>query len=50
MIDDAKLYNHLNEVSKISPRPLLVVHGTEDVGIPLAGIRRLYELAREPKI
>ncbi len=25
------------------------LHGTDDVGIPLAGVKRLYELAGEPK-
>jgi fermentation-respiration switch protein FrsA (DUF1100 family) len=49
MIDDSKIYNPMNEVSKISPRPLLIVHGTDDMGIPLAGVKRLYELAGEPK-
>jgi len=27
----------------------LIIHGTDDVGIPLAGVKRLYELAGEPK-
>jgi fermentation-respiration switch protein FrsA (DUF1100 family) len=49
MIEDAKVYNPLNEISKIAPRPLLIVHGTDDVGIPLGGVKRLYELAGEPK-
>ena len=49
MIEDAKVHNPMNEVSKISPRPMLIVHGTDDVGIPLAGVKRLYELAGEPK-
>ncbi|MGY5872928.1 MAG: alpha/beta hydrolase [Candidatus Thorarchaeota archaeon] len=49
MIADAKVHNPMNEISKISPRPLIIVHGTDDVGIPLAGVKRLYELAGEPK-
>jgi dipeptidyl aminopeptidase/acylaminoacyl peptidase len=49
MVDDSRVHNPINEVSKISPRPLLIVHGTDDVGIPLAGVKRLYELAGEPK-
>ncbi|RDE17596.1 MAG: hypothetical protein C4K49_02030 [Candidatus Thorarchaeota archaeon] len=49
MVEDAKVHNPMNEISKISPRPLLVVHGTDDVEIDLAGVRRLYELAGEPK-
>jgi fermentation-respiration switch protein FrsA (DUF1100 family) len=49
MIEDSKIHNPMDEISKISPRPLLIVHGTDDVGIPLAGVKRLYELAGEPK-
>ena len=49
MVEDAKVHNPMNEISKISPRPLLIVHGTDDVGVPLAGVKRLYELAGEPK-
>lgn len=49
MIEDAKVHNPLNEISKISPRPILIVHGTDDTGIPLAGVKHLYELAGEPK-
>jgi fermentation-respiration switch protein FrsA (DUF1100 family) len=49
MVEDAKVHNPMNEVSKISPRPMLIVHGTDDVGVPLAGVKRLYELAGEPK-
>jgi fermentation-respiration switch protein FrsA (DUF1100 family) len=39
----------MNEVSKISPRPLLVVTGAADVRIDVDGVRGLYELAGEPK-
>jgi fermentation-respiration switch protein FrsA (DUF1100 family) len=49
MVEDSRIHNPMNEISKISPRPLLIVHGTDDVGIPLAGVKRLYELAGEPK-
>ncbi len=49
MIDEAHEHNPMNEVSKISPTPLLIVHGTDDTGIDLAGVKRLYELAGEPK-
>jgi len=49
MVDDSRIHNPIDEVSKISPRPLLIVHGTDDIGIPLAGVKRLYELAGEPK-
>jgi len=49
MVEDSKVHNPMIEISKISPRPLLIVHGTDDVGVPLAGVKRLYELAGEPK-
>lgn len=49
MIEDSKVHNPMNEISKISPCPVLIIHGTDDIGIPLAGVKRLYELAREPK-
>jgi fermentation-respiration switch protein FrsA (DUF1100 family) len=49
MVEDSKIHNPMNEISKISPRPMLIVHGTDDLGIPLAGVKRLYELAGEPK-
>jgi len=49
MVEDSRVYNPINEISKISPRPLMIIHGSEDIGIPLAGVKRLYELAGEPK-
>jgi dipeptidyl aminopeptidase/acylaminoacyl peptidase len=36
-------------VDKISPRPLLLVHGDADELIPLEHARRLYRKAKEPK-
>jgi fermentation-respiration switch protein FrsA (DUF1100 family) len=49
MVEDSRIHNPMNEISKISPRPLMIVHGSDDIGIPLAGVKRLYELAGEPK-
>ncbi len=49
MVEDSRIHNPMNEVSKISPLPMMIIHGTDDVGIPLAGVKRLYELAGEPK-
>ncbi|MFX1367863.1 MAG: alpha/beta hydrolase [Promethearchaeota archaeon] len=49
MVEDAEILNPINEISKISPRPMLIIHGSDDVGIDLAGVKRLYELAGEPK-
>lgn len=49
MVEDSKVHNPMIEIAKISPRSMLIVHGTDDEGIPLAGVKRLYELAGEPK-
>jgi dipeptidyl aminopeptidase/acylaminoacyl peptidase len=49
MVEDARVHNPMTEISKISPRPLLIIHGTRDVGIDMAGVKRLYEKAGEPK-
>ena len=49
MIEDAKTHNPLSEISKISCCPILIIHGSDDIGIDLAGVKRLYELASEPK-
>ena len=49
MVEDSRVHNPMNEISKISPIPLMIVHGTDDIGIPLAGVKRFYELAGEPK-
>jgi dipeptidyl aminopeptidase/acylaminoacyl peptidase len=49
MVEDARVHNPMNEISKVSPRQLLIIHGTDDVGIDLAGVKRLYEIAGEPK-
>lgn len=37
------------EVGKVSPTPLLVVHGDDDETVPLEEAHILYRLAREPK-
>ena len=49
MVEDGAKFNPMNEVAKIAPRPLLVLAGDADEGVDLAGIRRLFERAREPK-
>lgn len=36
-------------VSQLAPRPLLVIHGSEDTSIPVEQGRQVYEAAREPK-
>jgi dipeptidyl aminopeptidase/acylaminoacyl peptidase len=49
MIEDGARFNPMSEISKISPRPLMVIAGDADNEIDLAGVRRLFELAKEPK-
>ena len=39
----------LNWVDKISPRPLLLLHGEKDELVPLGQARKLYGRAGEPK-
>ena len=41
--------NPLASVARISPRPLLIVHGTGDDVIPCEDAHKLYERAGEPK-
>lgn len=48
-IVDVFKHDLLNAVSKIAPRPLLVVHGTEDPTVPAWHAEKLYEKAGEPK-
>ena len=39
----------LRVVSQLAPRPLLLIHGTDDEMIPVSHAHRLYAAAREPK-
>jgi fermentation-respiration switch protein FrsA (DUF1100 family) len=41
--------NPINEVARISPRPLLLIHGTSDFLIKSQDSEMLYRAAREPK-
>jgi hypothetical protein len=42
-------YNPSEAVARISPIPLLVIHGDRDPIVPVHHGQRLFELAREPK-
>lgn len=42
-------YSPLGAVARVSPIPLLLVHGEEDDIVPIAHAERLYEAAPEPK-
>ncbi len=39
----------IDRISLVSPRPLLLVHGTADETVPVAKAERLYRAARAPK-
>ncbi|WP_062270505.1 alpha/beta hydrolase [Endozoicomonas arenosclerae] len=39
----------VNVISKISPRPVMIVHGTADRVVDVSHGKRLYEAAQEPK-
>ncbi len=41
--------NPIRWIDKISPRPLLILHGDQDELVDVANARRLYDQAREPK-
>ena len=49
MVEDGARFNPMREISKIAPRPLLVIAGDADEGIVLGGIQRLFAMAGEPK-
>ncbi|MFX1270977.1 MAG: alpha/beta hydrolase family protein [Promethearchaeota archaeon] len=49
MIDDSMVYNPINEVDQVHPRPIFIVTGSADKGIPLEGVRRLFDAAKRPK-
>ncbi len=49
MIEDGAKHNPLKAVSKIAPRPIFIITGDIDVGIDVAGVKRLFERANDPK-
>jgi dipeptidyl aminopeptidase/acylaminoacyl peptidase len=49
MIKDSLVYNPINEVDQVSPRPIFIVTGSADRGIPLEGVRQLFDAAKRPK-
>ena len=46
-VDDR--FSPLPEMAKISPIPVLILHGDQDFTVPVHHGRRLYDAAREPK-
>jgi putative redox protein len=39
----------VDHVGEIAPRPLIIIHGSEDDVVPLSHARRMFEKAGEPK-
>ncbi|MEM2350932.1 MAG: alpha/beta hydrolase [Thermoproteota archaeon] len=48
-LEDALNHDILDSCSKISPRPMLIIHGSQDVVVPVEHARMLYDKAGEPK-
>ena len=46
---DLQQVNPLEDIAKISPRPVYIVHGTGDTVAPPDAGRKLYEAANEPR-
>jgi fermentation-respiration switch protein FrsA (DUF1100 family) len=47
--DNLRLVTPVDHIARITPRPLLLVHGSRDETVPLDHARQLYEMAGEPK-
>lgn len=48
-IDGFRLVRPIDYVARISPRPLLLVHGSQDEAVDISHARRLFARAGEPK-
>jgi fermentation-respiration switch protein FrsA (DUF1100 family) len=48
-LDGFRRVSPVKDVAGIAPRPLLLVHGSQDELVPVSHVRRLYEVAGEPK-
>ncbi|MBS7287634.1 MAG: alpha/beta hydrolase [Candidatus Freyarchaeota archaeon] len=46
---DLKKLNPMNFISKISPKPLLIVHGENDEVFPVEEAYKLFRAAKQPK-
>jgi alpha-beta hydrolase superfamily lysophospholipase len=49
MKEDGEKYNPLEVISKMPPRPFLVISGDADIAIDVPGVKHLFDLAPEPK-
>jgi fermentation-respiration switch protein FrsA (DUF1100 family) len=48
-LDGFRQVSPVKDIAGIAPRPLLLVHGSQDELVPLSHARRLYQIAEEPK-
>jgi fermentation-respiration switch protein FrsA (DUF1100 family) len=48
-LDDFRCVSPVKDIAGITPRPLLLVHGSQDDLVPVSHAYRLYEAAGEPK-
>jgi fermentation-respiration switch protein FrsA (DUF1100 family) len=48
-LDGFKIVKPIDYIARISPRPLLLVHGSQDETVSVSDARRLYARAGEPK-
>ncbi|MEM2905156.1 MAG: alpha/beta fold hydrolase [Candidatus Bathyarchaeia archaeon] len=48
-VKDVLKHSPVDEVGRIAPRPVLLVHGTEDEKVPFENARRLYGAAGQPR-
>ncbi|MCB9436447.1 MAG: alpha/beta fold hydrolase [Anaerolineales bacterium] len=46
---DVSQLRPIDDIASISPRPILIIHGTADVVVPVSHGYRLYEAAGDPK-
>ena len=49
VIHESKTLNPISTIARMPPRPLFIITGDADQGIPVAGVQRLFDLAPEPK-
>ncbi|MBO3839941.1 MAG: alpha/beta fold hydrolase [Thermoproteota archaeon] len=47
--EDALKHDIINSCARISPRPMLIIHGSQDSVVPVEHARMLYDGAGEPK-
>ncbi len=48
-LDGFRQVTPVNHIADVTPRPLLLVHGSQDETVPVSHARRLYDTANDPK-